>query len=326
MCCALQVHLACADTVWMQNGDRLTGEIRRIDAGKLILVTGYGGMISLDWSQVRMLESASLLLVRDEKMREEYLDRLRIPDGDATAIAAGQGQPSIELESSGKMTRQGTVLADAVWEGSLDLGLKHKTASTRTEDHTVRLAQELRYGNWRHHFNLDYTRRTDNSVTTSHNYGGRLSSDRFLSNQAFWQGRAYYKRDAIEEISRQATIGTGPGFQFWDNDLGAFSLAGLVGRVRYDYSDGTVEHFYGASLSWDYRRYLGGKRVELYTNGELTQPFGGAVDYSLEAIVGLRYRMTEWLSWFLSYSRNQISGGRQSLNERQISTGLGLTW
>jgi len=37
-----------ADTVWMKNGDRLSGKIKVFDGGKLLLETPYGGSIALD--------------------------------------------------------------------------------------------------------------------------------------------------------------------------------------------------------------------------------------------------------------------------------------
>ncbi len=318
---------ALADTVWMKNGDRLTGTIKLLDAGKLTLSTEYGGTISLDWKQVQTLESSKELLIRDETLRQDYLARLQRADqGTVVVVAPGVAQQPVELASLAQVMKPRPFINDALWKGKLDLGLNYKTASTRTEDYSARLDTEARHGRWRHNLDAAYTRKTDNTITTSHNYGGYVSSDRFLTDQFFWQGRAIYKRDQIEDLSRQTAIGTGPGYQFWDNELGAFSLAGLIGRVRYDYSHGGSDNFYAASLRWDYKRYLSSQRFELYTNGELMRPLDNAADISLDASVGVRYRLTDWVSWFMSYSRNQVSGGRESLNEKRLTTGLGLVW
>ena len=46
-----------ADTVWLTNGDRLTGTIRFFDGSKLLLETDYGGSIPLDWKKIATLES-----------------------------------------------------------------------------------------------------------------------------------------------------------------------------------------------------------------------------------------------------------------------------
>nr|GFC71593.1 hypothetical protein [Tanacetum cinerariifolium] len=51
-----------ADTVWLKNGDKLTGTIKVFDGGKLLLNTKYAGDIPLDWKEVKTLESDQHLL------------------------------------------------------------------------------------------------------------------------------------------------------------------------------------------------------------------------------------------------------------------------
>ncbi|RML93484.1 hypothetical protein APX70_08348, partial [Pseudomonas syringae pv. maculicola] len=56
-----------ADTVWLKNGDRLTGTIKVFDGGKLLLQTEYGGAIALDWKQVKTLKSDQPLLIKQDE-------------------------------------------------------------------------------------------------------------------------------------------------------------------------------------------------------------------------------------------------------------------
>lgn len=323
---ALFTAAAHADTVWMKNGDRLTGEIRLLDAGKLTLATEYGGTMVLDWDAVQTLESDAELLIRDEALEREYLARVRRAEPGGMVVAAERTQRPVALAEVEQLMKPRPLVRDAIWTGTLDLGVDVKTASTRTEDYAADLDTEARHGRWRHKLAGSYDRQTDDHATTTHNYGASVSSDRFLGEQFFWQGRALYKRDMIEELSRQMGIATGPGYQFWDNELGAFSLTAFAGRARYDYDDGQSDSFYAAGLGWNYKRYLSSQRFELFTAGELWRPLDNAADFSVDAAVGVRYRVTDWISWFLTYSRNQVSGGRESLNEKRLTTGLGMSW
>ena len=61
---ALCSSAAFADTVWLKNGDRLSGTIRFFDGSKLLLETDYGGSIPLDWKKIATLESDHELLVK----------------------------------------------------------------------------------------------------------------------------------------------------------------------------------------------------------------------------------------------------------------------
>jgi hypothetical protein len=64
---------AFADTVWLKNGDRLTGKVKVLDGGKLMLETDYGGSIPLDWSKVATLESETPMLVRQDEFEDAQL-------------------------------------------------------------------------------------------------------------------------------------------------------------------------------------------------------------------------------------------------------------
>ncbi|HCW94842.1 MAG TPA: DUF481 domain-containing protein, partial [Pseudomonas sp.] len=54
---------ALSDTIWLKNGDRLTGKISVLDGGKLLIETDYGGSIPVQWKKVRTLQSDQKLLI-----------------------------------------------------------------------------------------------------------------------------------------------------------------------------------------------------------------------------------------------------------------------
>jgi hypothetical protein len=130
----------------------------------------------------------------------------------------------------------------------------------------------------------------------------------------------------VEELERQRTVGTGPGYQFWDNELGAFSVAGLLNRTDYEYVNGQSDNFYAASLKWDYNRYLIGKSVELFSDGEVGKPLANAADYTLDAAVGLRYKLTDWASLNMKAEKDLVSGSEGELDETRYSLGFGVGW
>ena len=133
----------------------------------------------------------------------------------------------------------------------------------------------------------------------------------------------------MEDISRQRTVGTGPGYQFWDDELGAFSLGSLLNRTNYEYSDGKKDNFYSLAMKWDYNRYLMGKTVSFFTNGELGKSLEGTSDYSLDSEIGLRYKVTEWASLNLKAEKDLIgssSGSDNALNKTRYTFGFGVTW
>ncbi len=325
---------AMADTVWLDNGDRLSGTIKSLDAGFLLITTSYGGDMRIDFKHVSSLQSTDALVVRDRNDAREYRAKLvRAAQGKVAlsgtveeAGAARDVQEDIALSSLDSISRTHEWLGETSFKGKLDGAMSRTSSSTDSQVYGLALNTEVRHGLWRHRLSANYDRDRDNNSVSVNHYGGDYTLDRFLTKQTFWQIRGLYRRDTVEEVSRQIAYGTGPGYQFWDDELGAFSMSALAGRVHYRYDDGSGESSYAGALRWDYTRYLSGKKFELYTNGEVLRPFDAGAQISLTGEAGLRYKMNSWLSFYMKYAREQISGTRQTMVQSIYSTGVGVNW
>ncbi|MDP2749160.1 DUF481 domain-containing protein [Pseudomonas sp.] len=328
LCLTLSVAAtsALADTVWLKNGDRLTGKIKFYDGGKLLLETDYGGAIALDWSKIATLESDQELLIKENAIAGERAKSLQPAEPGKVILANGDAPKTVELASIKQMLKPKPLIEDFVWKGNIDASLDYKRAERDTDDYDVRLKTQARHGLWRHNGQAEYNREFRDSVVSTDNWGVEYALDRFLTEHWFWQGRLEYKRDRIEDLRRQRTVGTGPGYQFWDNELGAFSVAGLLNRTDYEYANGESDNFYAASLKWDYNRYLIGKSVELFSDGEVGKPLNNVADYTLDAAVGLRYKLTDWASLNMKAEKDLVSGSEGELDETRYSLGFGLGW
>ena len=101
--CLLAVSLCAspvfADTVWMKNGDRLSGKIKVFDGGKLLLETPYGGSIALDWKQVQTLESDQEMLVKQDAYSGEKAKSLKAAEPGKVTLANGEAPKTVELAS-----------------------------------------------------------------------------------------------------------------------------------------------------------------------------------------------------------------------------------
>ncbi|MFL1513709.1 DUF481 domain-containing protein [Pseudomonas prosekii] len=316
-----------ADTVWLKNGDKLSGKITVFDGGKLLIQTAYAGAIPIDWKQVKTLESDQELLVKQDAYNGEKAKSLQAAEDGKVTLANGEAPKTVELASIQQILKPKPVVEDLVWKGNVDMALDYQRAEKDTDDYDVGFKTSARHGRWRHIAEGEYNREFQDDVVTTDNWRAEYSLDRFLTDHWYWQGRLNYKRDKVEELSRQRVVGTGPGYQFWDNELGAFSLGSLLNRTDYEYSDGGKDDFYSVAMKWDYNRYLIGKKVEFFTNGELGKPLSGVADYSLDAELGLRYKVTEWASLNLKAERDVISGTNDAdLNKTRYTAGFGVAW
>ena len=318
-----------ADTVWLKNGDRLTGKIRVFDGGKLLIQTEYAGSVPIDWRQVKTLESDQELLVKQDAYTGEKAKSLQAAEEGKVILANGEAPKTVELASIQQILKPKPLIEDLAWKGNVDVALDYKRADKDTDDYDIDFKTTARHGAWRHNAEGEYNREFQDDVVTTDNWSAEYALDHFIDEKWYWQGRLTYKRDKVEDVSRQRTVGTGPGYQFWDDELGAFSLGSLLNRTDYQYSDGHKDNFYSLAMKWDYNRFLLGKTVSLFTNGEVGKPLGNAADYSLDAEIGLRYKVTEWASLNLKAEKDLIGSGNGSdgnLNKTRYTAGFGVSW
>lgn len=319
---------AFADTVWLKNGDRLTGTIKVFDGGKLLIETPYGGSIPVDMKQVQTLQTDAKMLVKQGGVMADEQAVNNIQKGDPGKVTLGgpDAPKTVDLTSITQIIKPKPLITDLVWKGNVDAALDFKDSDTKTEDYDISFKTSARNGDWRHNAQGGYNRETDDNVVATDNWNAQYSLDRFFTEKWYWDGTINYQRDKIADLSRQRTVGTGPGYQFWDDELGAFSLEGLLNRGDYEYSDGAKDHFYSAAMKWNYNRFLVGKTFEFFTDGELGRPLNGVADYNLDAEVGLRYKVTDWASLNLKASKNQVSGAQGDVNETEYTAGIGVNW
>ncbi|WP_064120807.1 DUF481 domain-containing protein [Pseudomonas fluorescens] len=316
-----------ADTVWLKNGDKLSGTITVFDGGKLLIQTKYAGAVTIDWKEVKTLDSDQHLLVKQDAYTGEVSKSLTAAEDGKVTLANGEAPKTVELASIQQILKPKPVVEDLVWKGNVDLALDYQRAEKDTDDYDVGFKTTARHGRWRHTAEGEYNREVQDDETTTDNWRAEYALDRFLTDKWFWQGRLNYKRDHIEELSRQRVVGTGPGYQFWDDELGAFSLGSLFNRTDYEYRDGSKDNFYSVAMKWDYNRYLIGKKVEFFTNGEIGKPLSDVANYALDAEMGLRYKVTDWASLNLKAERDIISGTNDAdLNKTRYTAGFGVAW
>lgn len=251
---------------------------------------------------------------------------LQAADDGKVTLSNGGVPRTVPLTSITQIIHPKPLIQDLTWKGNIDVALDYKRAETDTDDYDLSFDTSARHGLWRHNGTANYNREYRDGVTATDNWDAEYALDRFLDEHWFWQGRLEYKRDNVEDLRRQRTLGTGPGYQFWDNELGAFSLASLVNRSDYQFADGSKENFYSLAMKWRYNRYLVGKTFELFSNGEVGKPLENVADYQLDAEVGLRYKVTDWASLNMKAEKDIVSGAESDMDETRYSIGFGVGW
>lgn len=315
---------AWADTVWLNNGDRLTGQIVLLEGGKLALKTKYAGRVLIDWEDIDTLSSDQPLLVKRSGFTGQRSQHLEAAGKGMVRVVNGNTQ-TVPLNDIKQLVPPRPLITDFVWEGNLDAKLDMERNDNETDEFRLKGNTRVSHGRWRHVLKGEYEHETKNSEEVDNNWELEYDLDRFITQQWFVRSSAYEQRDAFEKVDRQTSYGMGPGYRFWDDELGRFELIGQYERFTL-HSAGDTTRFGAYGLEWDYKRLLSGTRIELYSTAQLAMPTIDEVDYVFEGEAGVRYRVNEWARVSLLYELNQLRGLGQTTSERKYMIGLGIGW
>ncbi|MBX9913695.1 MAG: DUF481 domain-containing protein [Pseudomonadaceae bacterium] len=320
---------ASADTVWLNNGDRLTGEIIVLDGGKLALKTKYAGRVLIDWKDINTLTSEQPLLVKRSGFEGQHSQRLEAAAPGQVQVLNGQKQ-TVTLSEISQLVPPRRLIRDFVWEGNVDARLEFERDENQTDEFKLKGDTRISHDAWRHVLKSEFEQETKNADKVKQNWLLEYDLDRFISEQWFVRSSLYQQHDEFASIDRQKSLGVGPGYRFWDDELGRFELIGQYQRFKLHanaqaHKPGNSS-FDAGSLEWDYKRLLAGTRVELYSTGQVALPLIDQVDYVFEGEAGLRYRVNEWARISLLYELNQTRGLGQTSAERQYMLGFGVGW
>lgn len=319
---------AVADTLWLDNGDRLTGRIEFMEGNRLLFQTELAGQVSVDVRRIRTMESDGPLLIKisDDTKRAR---RIQASDesGSILLVNGGTEPLAVELRSLRQIMEPRPVLEDWVWDGRATLSLELDNTESKRRDLDVDVSTEARHGDWRHALSSEFERDYRNDIKSRHWWETDYTLSWFFAEKWFWQNRVSYMRDHLGDVARQVQIGSGPGYEWWSNALGRFETSARFEHLRLDARDGSDSRTNGLGLNWDFRRYLLGKRFELVHNAETIIPNDDNVDYIVDAELGLRYLLNSWASLSLMTEWDYIdSSDEKSLNETRYKLGLGVSW
>lgn len=335
----MMAKVAIADEVYLKNGDRLTGTIIYFEGQYLFIKTEYAGTVKINNDKVRTFSVAnpvnikqnlfSSSIVAEEAHLKNYKSNKTGQSRKVLVIQNGDGVTEIPITdelSLAKINGSSPKKEALTYSGTVNFGAYIDTDTSKTSRYNFDGVVGMKYDFWRHALKGKFYRKTEDEKTKSYYYNLDYSADRFFSKSFFWQGAISYQHDWLEDIRENKSIGTGPGWQVWEDEHSALSLASLVNYQMLDYRDGEHSENPQMALKWDFYQYFGDRAFKFSTFGEVGRSFNRDVLLDLKANANLSYKLTEsiLLNTGISYEKVRAKDGDS--RNKSINLGIGYQW
>ncbi|MFM7626682.1 MAG: YdiY family protein, partial [Gammaproteobacteria bacterium] len=117
--------------------------------------------------------------------------------------------------------------AAAEWKGKGEVGAVMARGNSDADTVNIKLDMARELDSWKHGFGILALRATNSGDKTAERYGAYWQSDYKFSDRSYWFGGLRYEDDRFSGFDYQASLTTGVGHKFIDNDTTKFS--GQVG-------------------------------------------------------------------------------------------------
>ena len=229
------------DVIVMNNGDRITGEIKRLENGVLQVDLDYvDGTLSIDWLKVARLESTARFLVQLQDgsvFSASIVTREALAGTPVKIEIRPLGQEPREVDSTRVVTM--TQTSASVWQrlsGSISLGATYTKGNSTTQ---YNIGSDIEYLESRWGARALYTSNLSSSTgatASTRNQLDTIAYRRLPWNNYFYAGTAGFLQSSVQGIQREVSLGLGVGRFFKHTNRMRFSALGGLGWQTATYT------------------------------------------------------------------------------------------
>lgn len=324
---------ALAGQIILSNGDRLSGELQRIEDGKLYWQADSIGEVGIEAGLVQSINTNTE--VSSEELAGPCLIN-GVENGDLYFRCESGATGSIALNVVRKVeTYQDPDLVPVDYRGKLLVSGRHSSGNTEEKSYSVDSETLYRRGDRRHQTKIDYDSLNSESDTAGDKLVLRYGYDWFFRQRWYWYNNLRGGFDEPADIESRYRYGTGLGFQVWDHQDSALSLESGLSFVRESVEDPATpdpdfektRRFAAWQWTLNYRHLLLGK-AEFFHKHQLINSLEDSNDWNLETETGISAPFIGKLRGEIKvdYDVDNSPAEDKQREDTLINVGLGYNW
>jgi len=232
------------DTIIMKNGDRLTGEVKRLEQGILYIETDYfSGAVGVDWLQVDKVESRAnfQVVLNDGKRLTGTISK------EKTESAAGKDfevhAPGGDVPISGADVVEINSQKQNFWrqlKGSIDFGYNFTSGNNQSSLSTAANAEYVA-AHWAAGASYNASFNGQSGGTTTNLFEVQGFGERFLNRNSYLLGLSDFLHSSQQDLVLRTTLGGGYGRYFIRTNQNVLRWVIGADYTQANYQSGLVQ-------------------------------------------------------------------------------------
>ena len=290
-----------ADEVILENGDKLTGKVVRLENGQLVLNTEYAEEITIQVEKVSHLTT-------DEPMATTLIDgttrKARVFYRDTTAedVKPEEEKTPMDVNIAEVKNIYLKQKPPIRFKGRANVGITTEKGNTDTEQYRIDAELVARTEKQRFTLGGELNREQADNTTTVANWKAYGLYDYFVKPKWFLYGSSLFDHDEFADLDLRTTLGAGAGHQFFESEDLNLSVSAGLAYIFENFIVAEDDDFAGAQWLVQYDQFFFNKLVQLFhsNNGYISLEQGS--NWLINTRQGLRFPLYKGLVTTLQYN------------------------
>lgn len=320
--CTASAH---ADRLVLQNDDRLSGRVVRLENDVLVFKTDYA-------EKPILIDRQAVRIITTETAVEVHLAGGELLRGRLSTSEEGTLQIAASEERQPAMTNWSAVQAinpepepKPKWKGGLTVGGTRQTGNTERTSASVALDAKRREKKNRFNVRFLYNYGEDEEDVTTRNAYGMFKYDYFIDPKVYVYLSVEMLYDRFKDLNLRTVVGPGAGYQVWDSEKRFLLFEGGVAYFNEDHIDGEDEDWFTGRLASEFR-YRFDSRLEFADNLVIYPSLEDTGEYSLRNEASISTPVFERWAFKLSNILEHDSDPAPGIDKNDITWILGLQY
>lgn len=322
-----------AGYIELLNGDRLKGELVRIEGDHLIWKSENFGEQPIAKKKIKDLSSSVPVKINGNNA-PCIIESMK--DGNVMYYCGLRSRmDSVPLLSLKVLTPyEDFIQGQVLHNGRLALSGTYVRGNEVRDEWNAQAEVSVRQGDWRHSARGEYSEASWWHSDPRLKWNLRYNIDWFFRERWFWYNNLTVGAEEQRGLDSYTSLGSGTGYQFWENHVTALALKAGLAYFDEQYSGSVAEgefdpngNFSAGLLAADFRYSLPWG-VGFFHNNELIQSFEEDNDWHLKSTTGFSAMLIRriYSEVRLDYNIDNNPQPGKERRDKRMSVGVSYKW
>jgi len=302
------------DTVWLNNGDRISGEIIELSNNTLKIKTLYAATLSLDVSAIHSFHTNT---------KQQWQINLK----KRAAVIQQSERPGYVNVAGKNVAIHDLALTppQAHWKktGLLETTLDVDNDKNRKEKLHLNAELTMESNQWRHELKGEVKRDQENHKVMEDTEEFNYTLDYLFSEHWLWRTDSTYREEDATVHNHYLYLGAGPGYRLWGEDEDKLDIILAYNHIWLHSGPLKMElDAWGTKL--DYTQFWFDKKLETFADIQISHFYLSNLDYIANTSAGLRFYLTHYIHLSFKYDYNETKYSFGSVKDSSYVLGAGM--